>query len=75
MAMPIYEYVCQECSRRFETIVVDSSQVECPFCRSAKLQKQLSVFAVGAAETTPERGSLPECASCDPRRPACGQKL
>ncbi len=47
--MPIYEYVCQDCNRRFEALVMGSREPECPECHSKKLQQQISSFSVGAA--------------------------
>jgi putative FmdB family regulatory protein len=46
--MPILEYRCQECERQFETIVLGAQQPVCPACQSTKLERLLSVFAVGA---------------------------
>jgi putative FmdB family regulatory protein len=44
--MPIYEYVCDECETRFETIVINKQQeIACPKCASKKASVQLSVFA------------------------------
>ncbi|HEY7545011.1 MAG TPA: zinc ribbon domain-containing protein [Blastocatellia bacterium] len=43
--MPIFEYICKECDHRFEKLVFGSTEVECPSCKSAKLEKQLSAFA------------------------------
>jgi putative FmdB family regulatory protein len=69
--MPIFEYVCSECERRFETLVRGAAKPACPGCGSRRLQKRLSVFAVGAggseAGTSPAPGP---CGSCgDPRGP------
>ncbi len=58
--MPIFEYICQDCKKRFEALVYGSSQPQCPLCHGANLDQQISVFAVGAA-----RGSRPAApASC-----------
>jgi putative FmdB family regulatory protein len=44
--MPIYEYVCDDCSEHYERIVLSQSQaINCPKCSSAKHTIQLSVFA------------------------------
>jgi putative FmdB family regulatory protein len=44
--MPIYEYICDECSQRYERIVKnESAAVTCPKCASTKHTMQLSVFA------------------------------
>lgn len=71
--MPIFEYVCQDCSHQFEALVYGHQKAECPKCHSKKLTPQLSVFAVaakGASASANERGA---CGSCgDPRGPgAC----
>lgn len=73
--MPIFEYVCEECRHRFEKIVSGGAEVRCPACESARLEKQLSVFAVGAGRATAARREAPRaplgpCGSCgDPRGP------
>jgi putative FmdB family regulatory protein len=46
--MPLYEYRCQDCDHGFELLVRQSTTLECPACHGARLEKQLSVFAVGA---------------------------
>jgi len=50
--MPIYEYLCKQCDKRFEKLVRATTTVECPSCRSAKVEKQLSVFALGQGQLT-----------------------
>ncbi|HUS18809.1 MAG TPA: zinc ribbon domain-containing protein [Terriglobales bacterium] len=73
--MPIYEYVCQACDKRFETIVSASKKAHCPACDSSKLEQQFSAFAVGSAKgkgtfakSAPSGGG--GCGSCgDPRGP------
>ncbi len=70
--MPIFEYVCKECSHDFEAIVYSSQKAECPKCHSKKLEPQLSVFAVSAkGPSSSSRMSAPgPCGSCgDPRGP------
>ena len=65
--MPIFEYICKDCSKKFEAIVLGSKKAECPACHGAKLEQQLSVFAVagGEAKTAPSFDSAPSpCGSC-----------
>ena len=74
--MPIYEYVCQNCRKRFEALVRASTTVECPSCKSTTLEKQMSVFATGTGALTTTLMSQSELAACgmcgDPRGPgAC----
>jgi putative FmdB family regulatory protein len=72
--MPIYEYRCQGCGKRFEQIVNRSTELSCPECHGTDLEKLLSTFAVG---TPTSRASSPAsagaCGTCgDPRGPgAC----
>jgi putative FmdB family regulatory protein len=40
--MPIFEYVCQDCARAFETFVTGDRKPACPSCQSANLSKLLS---------------------------------
>jgi putative FmdB family regulatory protein len=71
--MPLYEYECRRCHHQFELLVREQTVPACPSCDSQELDKQLSVFAVGATtKSLPVRQSAP-CGSCgDPRGPgAC----
>jgi len=73
--MPIFEYRCEVCDLDFEAIVSASENATCPACDGKRLQRKLSVFAVGGGtrpcDTSPSAG---DCGSCgDPRGPgACG---
>lgn len=72
--MPIFEYVCKDCSREFEALVYGSQKAACPGCQSRRLEQKLSVFAVAAPAGKPAANSQPRgCGSCgDPRGPgAC----
>lgn len=69
--MPIFEYVCKDCSHEFEAIVYGNQKAECPKCQSKKLEPQLSVFAVSAKGSSSSNMAAPRpCGSCgDPRGP------
>jgi putative FmdB family regulatory protein len=47
MAMPIYEYLCADCSDTFEELVSASNaeSVRCPDCGGSTVTKLLSSFA------------------------------
>jgi putative FmdB family regulatory protein len=45
--MPLFEYECQGCGKKFETLVQGAKVPSCPVCGSDKLEKQLSTFGVG----------------------------
>ncbi len=69
--MPIFEYICRDCERRFERIVPrHDSSTDCPHCNSENIEKQLSVFAVsGGSPDMPHAG----CGRCGAAQPGmCG---
>jgi putative FmdB family regulatory protein len=47
--MPLFEYSCAECGRRFELLMREGVMPVCPSCRSERVEKQFSAFAVGAS--------------------------
>jgi len=74
--MPLFEYSCKSCERKFEFLVRGSETPECPACHGTDLQRRFSVFAAHAngGGAPREMVSGPgACGSCgDPRGPgAC----
>ena len=74
--MPIFEYVCKDCNKRFEALVRGAQKAECPSCHGRKLEQQLSVFAVAGSSKSSnfgsdfDSGANGACGSCgDPRGP------
>ncbi|MCC6590088.1 MAG: zinc ribbon domain-containing protein [Bryobacterales bacterium] len=48
--MPLYEYRCQTCGKRFEMLrrMSDSDRdLRCPECESKEVERLLSTFATG----------------------------
>jgi putative FmdB family regulatory protein len=48
--MPLYEYKCRTCGKLFEMLrrMQDADfDLECPDCRSPKVERQISTFATG----------------------------
>jgi putative FmdB family regulatory protein len=46
--MPIYEFVCSQCKRRFRKlvgVVAQPTPLQCPRCQSTELNRQISRFA------------------------------
>ncbi|HZU22054.1 MAG TPA: zinc ribbon domain-containing protein [Terriglobales bacterium] len=79
--MPIFEYLCKQCGKRFEAIVYGGKKPKCPKCQGGRLEQQLSVFAVAGGGKSGSSdfggdfasGESGACGSCgDPRGPgAC----
>ena len=71
--MPLYEYECRGCGRRFEYLTREAQAPDCPSCHGSDLEKLLSVFAVGATAGASREAPFPAagpCGSCgDPRGP------
>jgi putative FmdB family regulatory protein len=51
--MPLFEFTCRTCGRRFETLVSAGRQAECPACHSTDLEKLFSTFATRGATGEP----------------------
>jgi putative FmdB family regulatory protein len=49
--MPIYEYRCQACGHAFELLVLKTTAVACPSCRSEALERLLSLPAIKSDST------------------------
>ena len=48
--MPLYEYTCRKCSKRFEALVFGSEKAACPKCHGSDLEKMFSTFAAHGTE-------------------------
>ncbi len=68
--MPIYEYTCEKCDKRFDQLVrsiASDTKPPCPTCGSTETARALSVFAVGAdvgGKSSPGGGDAPMCGRC-----------
>ncbi len=65
--MPIYEYICDSCSDKFEELVLDqNAEITCPECGSSRVSKCLSVFAhrMGSANASSSSSGPSSCSTC-----------
>ncbi|HQY88041.1 MAG TPA: zinc ribbon domain-containing protein [Tepidisphaeraceae bacterium] len=76
--MPIYEFECKVCGKRFDKLVKMSSsdespKVKCPSCESPKTIRAMSVFAVnGASDSKSSAPSMGGGCACGRRAGGCG---
>jgi putative FmdB family regulatory protein len=58
--MPIYEYHCPACGKDFELLVRGETRLACPSCRSAAIERRMSVTArpAGGSGSTMDFSSL-----------------
>lgn len=50
--MPVYEFLCRDCEKRYDDLVSMSDSLDdqsCPDCRSGDVVKLYSPFSVGSA--------------------------
>lgn len=62
--MPIFEYKCNDCSKKFEILHKSSANLEeviCPDCQSKNSKKLLSTFSASTSSSSFD--SAPPCAS------------
>lgn len=70
--MPLYEYTCRECGRRFEVLQkvgADATGVVCPSCGAGTVSKQFSTFASAVTGAQGTGATMP-CGA--PNASACG---
>jgi putative FmdB family regulatory protein len=63
--MPIYEFCCAVCKKRFEALVRlgGEKDVVCEFCGGRDVHKIFSAFGIGGGSSR-LKGSSSGCASC-----------
>ncbi len=63
--MPIYEYQCKKCGRRFECLVQGGREkdVVCPDCGAPEPQKLISGFGIGGGSSRIKSASS-GCTTC-----------
>jgi putative FmdB family regulatory protein len=61
--MPIYEYECKKCKKRFEHLLKNARDLPsgCPHCGGKNIEKVFSGFSVAMAQKATK---TPACASC-----------
>ena len=61
--MPIFEYICKDCNKPFEALLIGSQKPHCPACHGRNLAQQISVFAIGGARSS--ASAAPACSVGD----------
>ncbi len=66
--MPIFEFVCADCGKPFEELVLSTSkigEVTCPDCQSNKIIKKISAFASRLSGGNPFSSGNASSTSCN----------
>jgi len=63
--MPLYEFGCKTCGKRFERLVAAGKEkdVVCDACGSADVRKMISCFGIGGGSSR-IKASSSSCTSC-----------
>ncbi|MBC7349514.1 MAG: zinc ribbon domain-containing protein [Candidatus Aminicenantes bacterium] len=63
--MPIYEYLCMNCQKRFEVLVNLNNQAKviCPDCQSDRVKRLVSAFGIGGGGSRIKSGGN-SCSTC-----------
>jgi putative FmdB family regulatory protein len=62
--MPIYEFLCENCGKPFESLVIgfNTENVSCPDCNSRQVKKKVSSFAFsGNSQSTSAFNNSTSC--------------
>lgn len=66
--MPIYEYTCKKCDKKFEMLVMGKDRPVCPDCGNVKVKRLLSacgfVSKGSGGETVSTSAGASSCAGC-----------
>ena len=66
--MPIYEYTCQKCDKKFETLILGNDIPKCPGCGTLSVKRRMSacgfVSKGGGGETVSSSAGASSCAGC-----------
>lgn len=68
--MPIFEFKCSKCGKKFEKIIfkpLSEVEIRCPYCQGVEVEKLISVLgSVGEAKNSSlSNNCSPGCCSCN----------
>ncbi len=66
--MPIYEYTCEKCDKKFEILIMGSDKAACPACGNMKVRRLMSscgfVSKGSGGETVSASAGASSCGGC-----------
>jgi putative FmdB family regulatory protein len=64
--MPLFEFLCKKCNKKFEILILGEENIECPRCGDSAVVRQFSNFVSASSSstctTTDFCSASPECA-------------
>ncbi len=63
--MPLYEFFCEDCQKKFELLVSLNHQekIVCPYCSSERVKRLISSFGIGGGSSR-IKSSSGSCSTC-----------
>lgn len=61
--MPIYEFCCKDCRKKFDMLIRGTEEVVCPRCGSSEALKLFSTFGVKSTDKPTGSGGS-ACSTC-----------
>lgn len=62
--MPIFEFQCNKCGKKFEKLCRGDEKVNCPKCKGKNVKKLFSTFATKTERNISMMSSKSSCGSC-----------
>jgi putative FmdB family regulatory protein len=63
--MPIYEFFCESCDRKFEKLLIrKDAEVHCPGCDATDVKKLMSACSFGSSDGSIQPAGTSSCSSC-----------
>jgi len=66
--MPIYEYTCEKCDKKFEILIIGKDKPACPECGNRKVKRLMSscgfVSKGSGGETVSTPAGASSCTGC-----------
>ena len=64
--MPLFEYECNDCKKKFDQLVFNEKHVTCKYCDSKNLKKLFSTFSTSSSGSSVSSDTCPTgvCPTC-----------
>jgi putative FmdB family regulatory protein len=62
--MPIYTYICKNCSERFDLLIgvtAEKTELKCKKCNSRNIEKTFAAFSMGKSSSKSSSSDLSSC--------------
>ncbi|MDR1511718.1 MAG: hypothetical protein LBS15_02985 [Endomicrobium sp.] len=68
--MPLFEFMCKKCNKKFEILVLNREKIECPKCKNDGVTRQFSSFSSSSSYSCASADFCPSVVSNKHKCPA-----